>query len=481
MRGGAKTKNKEGFKMFNCLKLITAILLTFLTTWGNSFAATYTFSLTADSLGSPTAGVVAIDFIDGDGLSNSFATIDNLSSPASIYDGSFVESSPGTYSVDDTLFFSSLYIDLADVYAGFSFDVDVTLADPGLVGFPDSLVFSLLDEYYVPLFSTSDPTGADALAVMSFSGAETYLTGGFTVSIAENQSTPVPESGTIILFGLGLGCLVFFRRKNFRGIGLALVLLVMSSVPSHAAFEDVTSFVSIQRSPLVYSRATKTFNSVVTATNTSEHTINSPMFLVFTNVPETVSVNNAISLTAEGYPIVSLPVPPEGLTPGQTTENFVVKFHNPTRAQFTAGFVVMAGRDGLPPDPGAEGKITLQGVDSNGNGVRDDIEIYIELKYGDLLNLKEGLNQFAHTVQNGLTATTKEGSMQAADSQTRAIECLMYLDPESNAAAEIETQAVNTPERFNAWMVHQARLSGQVFPIRSMSEWRNSCEFDPDN
>src|SRR5216683_231714 len=35
----------------------------------------------------------------------------------------------------------------------------------------------------------------------------------------------------------------------------------------------------------------------------------------------------------------------------------------------------------LPPDPGAAGKATLQGIDSDGDGVRDDIQRYIALTY----------------------------------------------------------------------------------------------------
>ena len=38
---------------------------------------------------------------------------------------------------------------------------------------------------------------------------------------------------------------------------------------------------------------------------------------------------------------------------------------------------------GLPPDPGEEGKKTLQGIDSDNDGVRDDIQRYIALEVED--------------------------------------------------------------------------------------------------
>jgi len=37
----------------------------------------------------------------------------------------------------------------------------------------------------------------------------------------------------------------------------------------------------------------------------------------------------------------------------------------------------------LPPDPGSAGRATLEGIDSDGDGVRDDIQRFIELNYPD--------------------------------------------------------------------------------------------------
>jgi hypothetical protein len=464
--------------MYKILKLSVLLFFSVLAFTSSGFATT--FSLTSDTVGPPTTGIAVIDFIDGDGFDNSFATISNLSSPANFYDGSFTEPAPGVYQVDDSAFFSSLYIDLVDIYAGFSFDVDATFGDPGMFGFPDSLVVSIFDEFYSPLFSTTDPLGTDALMVMSFQGTDIYSPVGFSISMTDDAPVPTPEPGTFILLALGLG-LFFLKRNKFANIGVSIFIFALCATPSQAAFEDVTNNVTITRSPLAYNRTTQTFDGLITITNNSTDTISSPMFLIVSDVPETVSVNSAASLSAEGYPIVNLPIWPEGLAPGQSISNFKIKFHNPSRARFTAEFIVMAGRGDLPPDPGAEGKASLAGVDANNNGVRDDVEIYIELNFSDTPKKKEGLNQLAHTVQNGIVASTEQESMQAASSQSRALECLEYIAPDDESWKEIETQAINTPERFNAWMAHQARLSGQVFPSRRLSDWKTSCEFDTDN
>ena len=44
--------------------------------------------------------------------------------------------------------------------------------------------------------------------------------------------------------------------------------------------------------------------------------------------------------------------------------------------------------DTLPPDPGKAGKQTLMGVDSDGDGLRDDIQRYIYLTYPGKTNVQ---------------------------------------------------------------------------------------------
>ena len=56
----------------------------------------------------------------------------------------------------------------------------------------------------------------------------------------------------------------------------------------------------------------------------------------------------------------------------------------------------------LPPDPGAEGKKTLLGIDTDGDGVRDDIQRYIYLTYPDDKKLRLGLTYYAIEFQGVL-------------------------------------------------------------------------------
>lgn len=49
--------------------------------------------------------------------------------------------------------------------------------------------------------------------------------------------------------------------------------------------------------------------------------------------------------------------------------------------------------DGLPPDPGKAGKQTLMGIDSDGDGLRDDVQRYIYLTYPDQPDVQRALKK----------------------------------------------------------------------------------------
>ncbi len=57
----------------------------------------------------------------------------------------------------------------------------------------------------------------------------------------------------------------------------------------------------------------------------------------------------------------------------------------------------------LPPDPGAEADKTVEGVDVNENGIRDDVELAIFEKYSDSAKTRAALLQYALAQQMMLT------------------------------------------------------------------------------
>ena len=57
----------------------------------------------------------------------------------------------------------------------------------------------------------------------------------------------------------------------------------------------------------------------------------------------------------------------------------------------------------IPPDPGEESDKTIEGVDANKNGIRDDVELAIFEKYPDSAKTRAALLQYALVLQMELT------------------------------------------------------------------------------
>jgi hypothetical protein len=134
---------------------------------------------------------------------------------------------------------------------------------------------------------------------------------------------------------------------------------------------------------------------------------------------------------------------------------------------------------GLPPDPGEAGKATLEGIDSNNDGVRDDVERYIALTVTDSARHREALRAVARVIQRELLAQTKEEAIQLAIEGVRSIECLSYLGVrKQDRWKEVMALMLNTHARLLAMDAHADRITGQVFAGLPNSLKRSACAFD---
>ena len=149
-----------------------------------------------------------------------------------------------------------------------------------------------------------------------------------------------------------------------------------------------------------------------------------------------------------------------------------------------SGSVAWAGNKdllaSLPPDPGEAGKATLEGIDSDNDGVRDDVQRWIAISYPNSQKTREALRQQAIALQKFLVDSADPNlSFGNAISNNDAVTCLAYIrDDFYNISDELLAVFLNTAQRSRAYLQADAHLSGRGF--RSQSDRKKSCSFDPD-
>ncbi len=146
----------------------------------------------------------------------------------------------------------------------------------------------------------------------------------------------------------------------------------------------------------------------------------------------------------------------------------------------------------LPPDPGPENDETLLGIDSEENGVRDDIDRYIVFTYPDSAKIREALKQEARELSLFLRDSESKELSRAHALAEGSLSCLLYVyggyygmdietfDVYDQTESLLRAQFLNTRERSRAYDRADYWLGGMVFPDTKSSELKNKCTFDPD-
>lgn len=141
--------------------------------------------------------------------------------------------------------------------------------------------------------------------------------------------------------------------------------------------------------------------------------------------------------------------------------------------------------DGIPPDPGKAGKATLLGIDSDMDGVRDDIQRYIVLNYPDQPNMQNALFQLSRTYQRMLDPNLVEGTeVEIANQVGEDIDCLHYVAGSARAGSEtfdkLEAEILNTYPRSVKYLLYDKKLSGEVFHLSRLprNERYKLCDFE---
>ena len=158
----------------------------------------------------------------------------------------------------------------------------------------------------------------------------------------------------------------------------------------------------------------------------------------------------------------------------QKTAEVVAKIH---AAKLTFDDVI--GKN-LPPDPGADADKTIEGVDANNNGIRDDVELAIFKQYPNSAKTRAAALQYAVALQIGLTQVFNSETLVAmAQEMTRATLCLGKLDRDIKVSIQrkdaLEKFILNTDSRKN----ELEEIYRKYMVSHGDVEGKSDCDIDP--
>jgi len=136
------------------------------------------------------------------------------------------------------------------------------------------------------------------------------------------------------------------------------------------------------------------------------------------------------------------------------------------------------GTNGIPKPAPA---VPVAGTDADGDGVRDDVQAWIQSAYPDPV-VRSAARQLAVSLQAMLVNTSGEsGALAAAAAMNAAIDCLYALDPAAfgGRVDAVEAAVVNTGNRARAYARAGAHLSGDVFTVSTVADNIASCGAAP--
>ncbi len=130
-------------------------------------------------------------------------------------------------------------------------------------------------------------------------------------------------------------------------------------------------------------------------------------------------------------------------------------------------------------DPGIDGYSDVQGVDANVNGVRDDVERAILVRYGDNPNLLGGYLQLARSIDRQMNYyLTQESVVDIAVNSILAMECITSLDSNFiDGSRMVSSKYSNTFLRMEAMSLFELSIDGSVAVSNPSDTWDRSCEF----
>ncbi len=154
--------------------------------------------------------------------------------------------------------------------------------------------------------------------------------------------------------------------------------------------------------------------------------------------------------------------------------------------------VIVINGHTLPPEPDpAVNNATLLGVDSNDNGVRDDVERWIYTTYDKPIEqavLMQSARAYQVVIQEPEKALDNLPIMQAATAcesywslKAKREGEPVWIEKYRNYSKEMRPIQFNTSERYLAFEQYNQILSGGVYSLVEGNKMKSKCDFNISN
>ncbi len=166
------------------------------------------------------------------------------------------------------------------------------------------------------------------------------------------------------------------------------------------------------------------------------------------------------------------------------------KFDDPVHDEITITVFPILTINGvrLPPEPlPEENNATLVGIDSNDNGVRDDVERAIYTTFQDKHPVHIEVAMQSARVWKQIFEGGAEKARETEAIVDAVLACDAYysvnseptlISKELNIFAQVKRKILNIPERKTAFLAYDKGLSGGVYTLTKRSERKAKCDFD---
>lgn len=140
----------------------------------------------------------------------------------------------------------------------------------------------------------------------------------------------------------------------------------------------------------------------------------------------------------------------------------------------------------LPPDPGGAGKATIDGIDSDKDGVRDDVQRFIHETWPDSERARRVLYLIAKdkqlAVHHGGDLSKEETRKFMPEIMSRAI-CYVRAGEalhQQSAMEAVQNKVLNTPERWARAADFNYQLAHSTYDLPNFETVAAACGFDPE-